>query len=194
MIDGMAALPALAPAYSRVTYVDTSAFMNTLHRQRLYLGNDGRMKKVSARIWYTSASAWTTCARATDNAAWRRMGTYDRERCKERISAIAAWPARAASAGARSPLNPGPVAALAPHHFVSLLEGALAFAILAFLLLLAVALLHWVLRSNGRAWRKGRRDAQRKTPYRRNQNEHIGFFLICPSTSTPAKAPICRMQ
>jgi hypothetical protein len=30
-----------------------------------------------------------------------------------------------------SPLDPGPVAALAPHHLVSLLEGALAFAILA---------------------------------------------------------------
>jgi hypothetical protein len=46
----------------------------------------------------------------------------------------------------RSPLDPGSVAALASHHFVSLLEGALAFAILAFLFLLAVALLHWVLR------------------------------------------------
>ena len=42
----------------------------------------------------------------------------------------------------RSPLDPGPVAALAPHHLVSLLEGALAFAILALLFLLAAALLH----------------------------------------------------
>jgi hypothetical protein len=47
LIGGMTALPALAPAFSRVTYIDTSAFMNSVHRQRLYLGNDGKMKKVS---------------------------------------------------------------------------------------------------------------------------------------------------
>jgi hypothetical protein len=47
MIGGMTSLPILAPAFSRVSYVDSSAFMNSVHRQRLYLGNDGKMKKVS---------------------------------------------------------------------------------------------------------------------------------------------------
>jgi hypothetical protein len=47
MIGGMTVLPALAAAFNRVTYIDTSAFMNTMHRQRLYLGNDGKMKKVA---------------------------------------------------------------------------------------------------------------------------------------------------
>jgi len=36
----------LSAAFSRVTYIDTSAFMATMHRQRLYLNNDGKMKKV----------------------------------------------------------------------------------------------------------------------------------------------------
>lgn len=47
MIGGMMAIPTLAPAYDRVTYIDTSAFMNSVHRQRLYLGNDGKIKKIS---------------------------------------------------------------------------------------------------------------------------------------------------
>jgi hypothetical protein len=47
MIGGMIVLPALAAAFNRVTYIDTSAFMNSVHRQRLYFGNDGKMKKVS---------------------------------------------------------------------------------------------------------------------------------------------------
>jgi hypothetical protein len=47
MIGGMKAIPTLASAYARLTYIDTSAFMNSLHRQRLYLGNDGKMKKIS---------------------------------------------------------------------------------------------------------------------------------------------------
>lgn len=47
MIGGMIAVPALASAFDRVTYIDSSAFMNSVHRQRLYVGNDGKMKKVS---------------------------------------------------------------------------------------------------------------------------------------------------
>lgn len=47
MIGGMTVLPVLAASFSRVTYIDTSAFMNSVYRQRLYLGNDGKMKKVS---------------------------------------------------------------------------------------------------------------------------------------------------
>ena len=47
IIGGMTVLPALAAAFNRVAYIDTSAFMNTMHRQRLYLGNDGKMKKVA---------------------------------------------------------------------------------------------------------------------------------------------------
>ena len=45
MIGGVNAIPKLASSFDRVTYVDTSAFMNALHRQRLYLNNEGKMKK-----------------------------------------------------------------------------------------------------------------------------------------------------
>jgi hypothetical protein len=47
MIGGMTAIPALAPAYDRMTYIDTSAFMNSVHRQRLYLDNECKMRKIS---------------------------------------------------------------------------------------------------------------------------------------------------
>jgi hypothetical protein len=59
-----------------------------------------------------------------------------------------------------APLDPGPVAALAPHHFVSLLECALALAILALLFLLAVALLHWVLQIERASLARGPREAR----------------------------------
>lgn len=45
MIGGITVLPELAAAFERVIYIDTSAFMNSVYRQRLYLGNDGKMKK-----------------------------------------------------------------------------------------------------------------------------------------------------
>lgn len=45
MIGGITALPALATAFHRTTYIDTSAFMATMHRQRLYTNNEGKMKK-----------------------------------------------------------------------------------------------------------------------------------------------------
>jgi hypothetical protein len=38
-------LPELAASFNRVTYIDTSAFMATMHRRRLYLNNEGKMKK-----------------------------------------------------------------------------------------------------------------------------------------------------
>jgi hypothetical protein len=47
MIGGINAVPALAPAYARITYIDTSAFMNSVHRQRLYVSNDGKIKKIA---------------------------------------------------------------------------------------------------------------------------------------------------
>jgi len=47
MIGGMLALPILTSSFARVSYIDTSAFMNSVHRQRLYLGNDGKVKKYS---------------------------------------------------------------------------------------------------------------------------------------------------
>jgi hypothetical protein len=47
MIGGINAIPVLAPAFGRVTYIDTSAFMNAVHRQRLYLNNEGKMKKIA---------------------------------------------------------------------------------------------------------------------------------------------------
>lgn len=45
MVGGIVVLPALGAAFNRVTYIDTSAFMATMHRQRLYLNNEGKMKK-----------------------------------------------------------------------------------------------------------------------------------------------------
>lgn len=45
MIGGIPVLPTLAAAFHRITYIDTSAFMATMHRQRLYLNNEGKMKK-----------------------------------------------------------------------------------------------------------------------------------------------------
>lgn len=47
MIGGIPALPALSAAFARVTYVDTSAFMTAMHRRRLYLSSDGKMKKAA---------------------------------------------------------------------------------------------------------------------------------------------------
>jgi hypothetical protein len=46
MIGGKKVLPKLRSAYARVTYIDTSAFMNAVQRQRLVVGDDGKMKKV----------------------------------------------------------------------------------------------------------------------------------------------------
>lgn len=45
MVGGVTAIPVLAPAFAHLTYIDTTAFMSALHRQRLYLGNDGLVKK-----------------------------------------------------------------------------------------------------------------------------------------------------
>ncbi len=47
MIGGINAIPVLAPAFNRLTYIDTSAFMNSVYRQRLYLNNEGKMKKIA---------------------------------------------------------------------------------------------------------------------------------------------------
>jgi hypothetical protein len=46
MVGGITALPVLAAAYAKVTYIDTSAFMGTVYRQRLYFTNDGKMRKI----------------------------------------------------------------------------------------------------------------------------------------------------
>ncbi|MBS4004954.1 MAG: DUF4417 domain-containing protein [Afipia sp.] len=47
MVGGITALPMLAAAYAKITYIDTSAFMGAVHRQRIYVANDGKMRKVS---------------------------------------------------------------------------------------------------------------------------------------------------
>lgn len=47
MVGGMTAIPVLAPAYARLTYIDTSAFMGAVYRQRLYLANDGKIRKAA---------------------------------------------------------------------------------------------------------------------------------------------------
>ena len=47
MVGGISALPVLVPHYrGGVIYIDTTAFMGTLHRQRLFEGNDGKISKV----------------------------------------------------------------------------------------------------------------------------------------------------
>jgi len=45
MVGGITAIPILALAYAKLTYIDTSAFMNSVYRQRLFLANDGKIKK-----------------------------------------------------------------------------------------------------------------------------------------------------
>jgi hypothetical protein len=47
MVGGITAIPLLATAYAALTYIDSSAFMNAVKRQRLYRANNGKMKKVS---------------------------------------------------------------------------------------------------------------------------------------------------
>lgn len=49
MIGGLPAIPILAPAYDRLTFVDTSAFMKAMYRQRLIAGNDGNVLGVTER-------------------------------------------------------------------------------------------------------------------------------------------------
>ncbi|QEX15869.1 hypothetical protein FRZ44_11570 [Hypericibacter terrae] len=46
MLGGINAIPLLARAFDRVTYIDSSAFMNSVKRQRLYIDNGDKMKKV----------------------------------------------------------------------------------------------------------------------------------------------------
>jgi hypothetical protein len=45
MVGGVHAIPKLGGVYARITYIDSSAFMNAMHRQQLYLNNEGKMKK-----------------------------------------------------------------------------------------------------------------------------------------------------
>lgn len=47
MVGGLPAIPALAPAYARLTLIDTTAFMKALYRQRLIVGNEGGVLGVS---------------------------------------------------------------------------------------------------------------------------------------------------
>lgn len=47
MVGGITAIPILAATYAGLTYIDSSAFMNAVKRQKLYRANDGKMKKVS---------------------------------------------------------------------------------------------------------------------------------------------------
>jgi hypothetical protein len=46
MIGGIDVIPALASTFAEITFIDTSAFMNALHRQRLYFSNEGKFKKL----------------------------------------------------------------------------------------------------------------------------------------------------
>jgi len=46
MIGGKMAIPTLASAYAKVTYVDTSAFMSSVYRQRLVRVDRAKVLKV----------------------------------------------------------------------------------------------------------------------------------------------------
>jgi hypothetical protein len=48
MIGGLPSVHYLAPAFERVVYIDTSAFMTAAYRQGLFQGNDGSILKVTA--------------------------------------------------------------------------------------------------------------------------------------------------
>jgi hypothetical protein len=43
MVGGLPAIPILAPAYAKLTFIDTTAFMKAMHRQRLVAGNEGNV-------------------------------------------------------------------------------------------------------------------------------------------------------
>jgi hypothetical protein len=45
-VGGLPAIPVLASAYDKLTFVDTSAFMKSLYRQRLVTANDGKVHAV----------------------------------------------------------------------------------------------------------------------------------------------------
>ncbi len=47
MIGGLPAISLLAPAYEKLTFIDTSAFMKALYRQRLVTGNEGNMLAIA---------------------------------------------------------------------------------------------------------------------------------------------------
>lgn len=49
LVGGLRTLKTLAPAFAKVTYIDTHAFMTATHRQRLIEGNDGKLTKVLLR-------------------------------------------------------------------------------------------------------------------------------------------------
>jgi hypothetical protein len=49
MVGGINAVPVLARAYTNLTYIDTSAFVNAVQRKRLHEGNDWKIGKTDAQ-------------------------------------------------------------------------------------------------------------------------------------------------
>lgn len=49
MVGGLTAIPVLASAYAKLTFIDTSAFMKAVYRQYLFTGNDGNILGVTER-------------------------------------------------------------------------------------------------------------------------------------------------
>jgi hypothetical protein len=49
MVGGVNAIPMLAAAFNALTFIDTSAFINAVQRQRLYLNNHGKIEKVDVQ-------------------------------------------------------------------------------------------------------------------------------------------------
>lgn len=47
MVGGLPAIPTLAPAYAKLTFIDTTAFMKAMYRQRLVIGNEGNVLGVT---------------------------------------------------------------------------------------------------------------------------------------------------
>jgi len=44
MVGGLPAIPTLASAFASLSFIDTSAFMKAMHRQRIMEGHDGKLK------------------------------------------------------------------------------------------------------------------------------------------------------
>jgi Domain of unknown function (DUF4417) len=47
MVGGLPAIPSLAPAYAKLTFIDTTAFMKAIYRQRLVIGTEGKILGVT---------------------------------------------------------------------------------------------------------------------------------------------------
>ena len=62
LVGGLTAIPVLARAYAKLTYIDTNAFMKAMYRQKLIAGNEGKILGVTEQ---TPARCSRRCATRT---------------------------------------------------------------------------------------------------------------------------------